>query len=232
MQEGTWACLRWRSPFFPGAGRRRPCSGAARWGMQTRTQNQRAQAWSQEAAAAQWPFGERKTTGQSALTVRWCCGSRALTGILAAHKHCRLCWQTLLVVQPSNTNLPKASHKFSSRTIQSPPQCAQHGTNHKYALLGWGQGALHKEENQSVSNEEWFPGFLALRQQSGTEPLPFSLLFLQMVFISGCLTYWPYTFIPLQKRVTCESFPLFTATSVIPVTAPWPFILLILDRSS
>lgn len=72
MQEGTWACLRWRSPFFPGAGRRRPCSGAARWGMQTRTQNQRAQAWSQEAAAAQWPFGERKTTGQSALTVR--CG--------------------------------------------------------------------------------------------------------------------------------------------------------------
>lgn len=237
MQEGTWACLRWRSPFFPGAGRRRPCSGAARWGMQTRTQNQRAQAWSQEAAAAQWPFGERKTTGQSALTVR--CGmlweqgpdryfssSQALPAVLANTTCC-----SALKHKPSK-GLPQIVLPDDAEDYPESTSMRTAWDQHKYALLGWRQGALHKEGKPVCVQLGMVSRLSGTQAAEWHRAFTIFTLFLQMVFISGCLTYWPYTFIPLQKRVTCESFPLFTATSVIPVTAPWPFILLILDRSS
>lgn len=103
---------------------------------------------------------------------------------------------------------------------------------HKYALLGWRQGALHKEGKPVCVQLGMVSRLSGTQAAEWHRAFTIFTLFLQMVFISGCLTYWPYTFIPLQKRVTCESFPFFTATSVIPVTAPWPFILLILDRSS
>lgn len=187
--------------------------------MWTRTQNQHAQAWSQEAAAAQLPVGEEKTTGQLSLPTDT---EEARTRrVFYKLPRGTDCCQAPHGAQPSNTIFRRPPINPSSRWSWRPSRV--HPNTHSRRPFPcpphWTEDReLFGRRIIRLCPAKWLPGFLTFEQQSGTETCWFSFLFLQIQFtyfftariwMSNLLTINFDTSYRKEHLVACGHFPLF-----------------------
>lgn len=103
--------------------------------MWTRTQNPRVRAWSQEAAAAQWPVGEKKTIGLLLLPTHTV-ANKDPTSIFTTNKPYWLCWQSPHSIKPSES-FQRPPTNPSSRQRQSRVHSNRHSMRPTASSSQW-----------------------------------------------------------------------------------------------
>ena len=87
----TWACLRWRWPSFPGAGRQKRRAGVGRWERKRETRSPHVPAGSPADGTVQSPVGEheRHEGGPPGQTRLSCTGQAWGSVVLSREAHCQ-----------------------------------------------------------------------------------------------------------------------------------------------